>query len=132
MYMRDSIQGKVDELTGVVLALSASVFNTFINLRILIILCGVSRRPGSSDFWGESDNQTYRQKDRHHVFICVRICYVKLYKYIYGCVYFVPVIEGTAARCERTLAKLDSIGEMLLYFRNDQVCSRRAAPATKV
>ena len=49
----------------------------------------------------------------------------------YGRVYFVPVIEGTAARREHNLTKLVSIGEMLLFFGNDELCSRRAAPATQ-
>ena len=39
-------------------------------------------------------------------------------------------IEGTAARREHNLTKLVSIGEMLLFFGNDELCSRRAAPAT--
>ena len=49
----------------------------------------------------------------------------------FGRVYFVPVIEGTAARREHNLTKLVSIGEMLLVFGNDELCSRRAAPATE-
>ena len=49
---------------------------------------------------------------------------------IYGRVYFVPVIEGPAARREHNFQKLVSIGEMLLFFGNDELCSRRAAPAT--
>ena len=49
----------------------------------------------------------------------------------YGCIHFVPVIEGTAARREHTLSQLVSIGEMLVCFGNDQVCSQRAAPATR-
>ena len=55
----------------------------------------------------------------------------KIEIYIDGCVYFVPVIEGTAARREHNLTKLVSIGEMLLFFGNDELCSRRAAPATE-
>ena len=51
--------------------------------------------------------------------------------YIYGRVYFVPVIEGPAARREHNFQKLVSIGEMLLFFGNDELCSRRAAPATE-
>ena len=50
---------------------------------------------------------------------------------VYGRVYFVPVIEGTAARREHNLTKLVSIGEMLVFFGNDELCSRRAAPATQ-
>ena len=49
----------------------------------------------------------------------------------YGCVYFVPVIEGSAARREHNSPKLVCIGEMLLFFVKDELCSRRAAPATK-
>ena len=48
----------------------------------------------------------------------------------HGRVYFVPVIEGPAARREHNFQKLVSIGEMLLFFGNDELCSRRAAPAT--
>ena len=55
-----------------------------------------------------------------------RILYEK-----YGRVYFVPVIEGPAARREHNFQKLVSIGEMLLFFGNDELCSRRAAPATE-
>ena len=47
-----------------------------------------------------------------------------------GRVYFVPVIEGPAARREHNFQKLVSIGEMLMFFGNDELCSRRAAPAT--
>ena len=49
---------------------------------------------------------------------------------INGRVYFVPVIEGPAVRREHNFQKLVSIGEMLLFFGNDELCSRRAAPAT--
>ena len=48
----------------------------------------------------------------------------------YGRVYFVPV-EGMAARREHNLTKLVCIGEMLMFFGNDELCSRRAAPATE-
>ena len=50
---------------------------------------------------------------------------------VFGRVYFVPVIEGTAARREHNFQKLVSIREMLLFFGNDELCSRRAAPATE-
>ena len=50
---------------------------------------------------------------------------------IYGRVYFVPVIEGSFYAGGTPRAQLLSIGEMLLFFGNDQLCSPRAAPATK-
>ena len=46
-------------------------------------------------------------------------------------VYFVPVIEGMAARRWHNSPSLVCIGEVLLFLVKDELCSRRAAPATK-
>ena len=66
------------------------------------------------------------------IFVLLSLFFCKKIKQkSYGRVYFVPAIEGPAACREHNFQKFVSIREMLVIFGNDELCSRRAAPATQ-